>query len=67
MGSPKDSLSEREKRGVERLPSELSFYDVKSKRSFKSSAYKVVKKKGIRFAVAKSPFSKIDSYRILGR
>ena len=45
---------------------ELSFYDVKGKKKFKSSDYKIVTKKGRRFAVAKAPTG-IDAYRILGK
>ncbi len=44
----------------------LKFYDLKSKKSFESSNYKIQTKKGRRFAVTKSP-SGIDSYRILGK
>lgn len=44
----------------------LKFYDVKAKRSFMSDQYKVVRKSGRRFAVAKAP-SGIMSYRILGK
>ena len=43
----------------------LSFYDVKAKKKFKTNKYKIVKKKGRRFAVAKAP-SGIESWRILG-
>lgn len=42
----------------------LKFYDVKGKKSFSTDKYKVVVKKGRRFAVAKAPTG-IDSYRIL--
>jgi len=45
----------------------LKFYDVKAKKSFISDKYKIVRKKGRRFAIAKSPYSGIDAYRILGR
>ena len=45
---------------------ELSFYDVKGKTKFKSKDWKVVVKKGRRFAVAKAPTG-IDAYRILGK
>jgi len=45
---------------------ELNFYDVKGKKKFKSSSYKVVTKKGRRFAVAKAP-SGVDAWRILGK
>lgn len=48
------------------MAEELSFYDVKGKKKFKSSNYKVVTKKGRKFAVAKAP-SGIDAYRILGK
>ena len=34
---------------------ELKFYDVRTKRSFTSSNYKIVHKSGRKFAVAKSP------------
>lgn len=44
----------------------LGFYDLKSKKKFKSSNYKIVTKKKRRFAVAKAP-SGIDSYRIIGK
>jgi len=48
---------------------ELQFYDLKTKRKFKSSNYKVVTKqvrgKPRKFAVAKAP-SGIASWRILG-
>lgn len=43
----------------------LKFYDVKAKKSFMSSNYKMVTKKGRRFAVAKAP-SGIMAYRIVG-
>jgi predicted AlkP superfamily phosphohydrolase/phosphomutase len=45
---------------------ELSFYDVKGKKKFKSKQWKTVNKKGRKFAVAKAP-SGIDAYRILGK
>ena len=48
------------------MPEELSFYDVKGKEKFNSSNYKIVVKKGRRFAVAKAP-SGIDAYRIMGK
>ena len=44
----------------------LTFYDVKGKKKFKSNNYKIVQKKGRRFAVAKAPTG-IDAYRILGK
>lgn len=45
---------------------ELKFYDVKAKKSFMSSNYKEVEKKGRRYAVAKAP-SGIMAWRILGK
>ena len=45
---------------------ELKFYDVKAKKKFTSDKYKVVNKKGRRFAVAVSPITKIKSWRTLG-
>ena len=48
------------------MAEELSFYDVKGKKKFKAKEYKIVTKKGRRFAVAKAP-SGIDAYRILGK
>ena len=41
----------------------LKFYDLKNKKSFTSSNYKIVKRKGKKFAVAKAP-SGIESWRI---
>jgi len=43
---------------------ELTFYDVKGKKKFKSKNYKVTTKKGRRFAVAKAP-SGIQAWRII--
>jgi len=42
----------------------LKFYDVKGKKSFTTDKYKVVTKKGRKFAVAKAP-SGIEAYRIV--
>jgi hypothetical protein len=50
---------------MEERMKELSFYDLKSKKKFKSSNYKIVIKSGRKFAVAKSP-SGTTSYRIIG-
>tara|TARA_Y100000310_G_scaffold272983_1_gene288235 strand:+ start:391 stop:573 length:183 start_codon:yes stop_codon:yes gene_type:complete len=44
----------------------LSFYDVKGKEKFEATEWKIVVKKGRKFAVAKAP-SGIDAYRILGK
>lgn len=43
----------------------LKFYDLRGKRSFVTDKYKVVVKKGRRFAVAKAPSGAL-AYRILG-
>lgn len=43
----------------------LEFYDVKTKKKFKSSEYKIVEKSGRNFAVAVGPNGN-DCYRILG-
>ncbi|MEM5812731.1 MAG: hypothetical protein QXN71_03050 [Candidatus Aenigmatarchaeota archaeon] len=45
---------------------ELLFFDVKAKKKFKSKNWKIITKKGRKFAVAKAP-SGIDAYRILGK
>ena len=51
---------------IPKLGEELGFYDVKGKKKFKSKQWKMVTKKGRRFAVAKAPTG-IDAYRILGK
>lgn len=45
----------------------LKFYDVRTKKAFKSGTYKVVKKKGRKFAVAVNPKSKGECWRIMGK
>jgi hypothetical protein len=47
------------------MAEKLSFYDVKGKKKFKTDKYKVITKKGRRFAVADAP-SGIKAWRILG-
>lgn len=44
----------------------LKFYDVKGKKSFKSSNYRMVTKKGRKYAVCKAP-SGIEAWRIVGK
>jgi len=44
----------------------LNFYDLKAKKKFTSSNYKIVVKKGRRFAVTKAP-SGIMAWRIVGK
>ena len=48
------------------MAEKLSFYDVNGKKKFDAPEYKIVEKKGRRFAVAKAP-SGIEAYRILGK
>ena len=45
----------------------LSFYNVKSKKKFVSDKYKIVTKKGRRFAVAKAPNESFSAWRVLGK
>ena len=49
------------------MPKVLSFYDVVKRKVFKSSDYRFVVRGGRRFAVAVSPFTGNDAYRIVGR
>ena len=44
----------------------LQFYDVKGKRKFKTDKYKIVTKKGRKYAIANAP-SGIKAWRILGK
>jgi hypothetical protein len=44
----------------------LKFYDLKGKKSFMSDKYKLVVKKGRKFAVAKAP-SGNDAWRIVSK
>jgi len=43
----------------------LNFYDLRAKKKFMSDKYKMVERKGRRFAVCKSP-SGVESWRIVG-
>jgi hypothetical protein len=45
---------------------ELKFYDLKSKKKFSSSKYKLVTKKGRNYAICQAP-SGIESWRIVGK
>ena len=47
------------------MTTELKFYDLKAKKSFTTTKYKVVVKKGRRFAIADAP-SGIKAWRIMG-
>lgn len=48
------------------LMEKLNFYDLRAKKKFTTDKYKIVVKKGRRFAVAKAP-SGVLSYRIVGK
>ncbi|MEM0462560.1 DNA-binding protein CC1 [Pyrobaculum sp.] len=49
----------------------LRFYDIKAKKSFETDQYEVVTKETARgpmmFAVAKSPYTGIKVYRLVGK
>ncbi len=47
------------------MAEKLKFYDIKAKKSFTTNKFKVVNKKGRRFAVAKSPLTGIMAHRIM--
>lgn len=51
---------------IENIMEKLSFFDLKSKKKFTSSNYKLVTKSGRHFAVAKAP-SGVQSWRIVGK
>ena len=44
-----------------------SFYDVKSRKSFRSSAYRTRVKGGRKYYVSKSPYTGIKAHRAAGR
>lgn len=46
---------------------ELEFFDVKSKKKFKTSSYKIVDKGGRMFAVAKSPSGSHECWRVVSK
>jgi hypothetical protein len=46
---------------------ELSFYDLVAKKKFNSSSYHKEKRGKRNFAVAKSPYTKKDCWRALGK
>ncbi len=49
----------------------LKFYDIKAKQAFETDTYEVVEKQTARgpmmFAVAKSPYTGVKVYRLLGK
>lgn len=46
---------------------ELEFFDVKTKKKFKSSDYRIVDKSGRFFAVTKSPDGPHECWRVVGK
>ena len=46
---------------------EVEFYDVKSKKKFKTSEFRVEERKGRFFAVAKSPTGTHECWRVLSK
>ena len=46
---------------------EMEFYDVKSKKKFKASEFRVEEKKGRFFAVTKSPSGTHECWRVISK
>ena len=46
---------------------EMEFFDVKTKKKFKASDFKVVEKKGRFFAVTKSPEGTHECWRVISK
>ena len=46
---------------------EQEFFDVKTKKKFKTSEYRLVQKKGRNFAVAKSPAGTHECWRVISK
>jgi hypothetical protein len=46
---------------------DMEFFDVKTKKKFKTSEFKVVQKGGRTFAVAKSPAGSHECWRVLAK
>jgi len=46
---------------------ELEFYDVKSKKKFKTTEYRIVDKKGRKFAVTKSKSGPHECWRVVSK
>ena len=46
---------------------EMDFYDVKTKKKFKTSEFKIVEKKGRFFAVAKSQAGTHECWRVVSK
>jgi len=49
------------------MAEELSFYDVKGKKKFKTTKYRIEERNGRRFAVAKVPEAEHEAWRILSK
>ena len=58
-------LSDKERGGAEMA--ELEFYDVKTKKKFKSSDFRIEEKKGRFFAVTKSPEGTHECWRVVSK
>ena len=46
---------------------EMEFFDVKSKKKFKTTDFRIVEKKGRFFAVAKSPSGTHECWRVVSK
>ena len=46
---------------------EMEFYDVKTKKKFKATEFRLVQKKGRNFAVAKSPEGTHECWRVISK
>ena len=49
------------------MPEELSFYDVKTKKKFTTSDYRIEDKKGRKFAVTKSQEGSHECWRVVSK
>ena len=49
------------------MPEELEFFDVKSKKKFKTTSYRIVDKKGRFFAVTKSQSGPHECWRVVSK
>ena len=49
------------------MPEELSFYDVKTKKKFTTSEYRIEDKKGRKFAVTKSKEGTHECWRVVSK
>jgi hypothetical protein len=46
---------------------EMEFFDVKSKKKFKATEYRLVEKSGRNFIVAKAPSGSHECWRVVGK